>query len=304
MTTASPLVLYLGRLAPNSRRSIASQLTSIANMLDWPPDEREQRFHQIDYSQACYIKLLLQQSNWSVRSINRALSAIRSIVKVAVLTGEASESQFTKLGSIKLEKASSYNGHALEADHVEKLFNYLEKLPGDIHIRNRAMFACLLGLGLRRSELSASKLGDLGMGKQTFYVPKGKGNKSRTTFIPPWCAGHLDAWLAVRGTEDGPLFNTINKASQVDISTAISAQSIYKLVRKTLSHLGIDNVSPHDLRRTFITRLLEQNVDINTVRQMAGHEDISTTVLYDKRSEVVMQQAAMTLDYRAKRGRK
>jgi len=65
-----------------------------------------------------------------------------------------------------------------------------------------------------------------------------------------------------------------------------------------LSAIGIERVSPHDLRRTFITRLLEQNVDLNTVRQMAGHADISTTIMYDKRSEKVMQQAASLLSYK------
>ncbi|MEI8646864.1 tyrosine-type recombinase/integrase [Paraglaciecola sp. Hal342] len=51
------------------------------------------------------------------------------------------------------------------------------------------------------------------------------------------------------------------------------------------------------MRRTYITRLLEQNIDLNTVRLMAGHEDISTTVVYDKRDNKVMQKAASSLSY-------
>jgi len=54
------------------------------------------------------------------------------------------------------------------------------------------------------------------------------------------------------------------------------------------------------LRRTFITRLLEQNVDLNTVRQMAGHADIATTIMYDKRDQQVMQKAASQLSYKQK----
>ena len=56
-------------------------------------------------------------------------------------------------------------------------------------------------------------------------------------------------------------------------------------------------VTPHDLRRTYITQLLDQGIDLNTVRQMAGHADISTTVIYDKRDDKAMQQAAKTLSY-------
>ena len=71
-------------------------------------------------------------------------------------------------------------------------------------------------------------------------------------------------------------------------------------IRKSLAAIGVEGVSPHDLRRTFITRLLEQNVDLNTVRQMAGHADIATTIMYDKRDQQVMQKAASQLSYKQK----
>ena len=59
MDAACPYALYMGRLAPNSQRSIASQLNSIAAMLDWPEHERQERFHHIDYQQASHIKAML-----------------------------------------------------------------------------------------------------------------------------------------------------------------------------------------------------------------------------------------------------
>ena len=93
------------------------------------------------------------------------------------------------------------------------------------------------------------------------------------------------------------MFVRVAKGGNIKHNTALSSCSIYSLTKKSLASIGIEGVSPHDLRRTFITRLLEQNVDINTVRQMAGHEDISTTIMYDKRNEKVMQEAASLLSY-------
>ena len=65
------------------------------------------------------------------------------------------------------------------------------------------------------------------------------------------------------------------------------------LTLKSLQHqAGIIPFSPHDLRRTFITHLLEQDVDINTVRQLAGHSNLDTTIRYDKRDDA--KQRAVT----------
>jgi integrase/recombinase XerD len=63
----------------------------------------------------------------------------------------------------------------------------------------------------------------------------------------------------------------------------MNSQGIYDLLKKRSEQAGIENCSPHDLRRTFVTRLLESGIDINTVRQLAGHTDIQTTARYDLR---------------------
>ena len=69
MDTVCPYTLYLGRLAPNSQRSIASQLNSIAELLNWPEQGRADLFAAIDYQQASHIQALLLKKGWSARSI-------------------------------------------------------------------------------------------------------------------------------------------------------------------------------------------------------------------------------------------
>ncbi|WP_218418101.1 tyrosine-type recombinase/integrase [Alteromonas lipotrueae] len=297
MTTASPLALYLGRLAPNSRRSIKSQLYKVADIMEWPLDKCEHMFHLVDYQMACQIKVELIQHGSSAKSVNRAMSAIRNVVKVGVLMGLVSENQLIQLSAIKLEKTSQHQGNPLNATQVNMLFAYLAKDSSIIGIRNQAMFAILLGAGLRRSELVALKLTDLSLSESHLVVQKGKGNKRRTAFLPKWCIAHIHTWLLLRDYESGYLFNPVNKSNRINIKCGITTECVYLLVRNVAKHIGLGNVSPHDLRRTYITRLLEQNIDLNTVRMMAGHEDISTTVVYDKRDNKVMQQAASKLSY-------
>ncbi|MDW5286714.1 tyrosine-type recombinase/integrase [Alteromonas macleodii] len=297
MNAACPYALYLGRLAPNSQRSIASQLNSIADLLRWPEKKREMMYHKIDFQQASHIKALLIANGWSARSINRAMTAIRSIVGVAVMSGMAPEMQLVQLRAISKVSHGAHDGKPLSVKQVQTLFAHLKQNTSVLGIRNYAVLATLLGTGLRRSELVALLLQDYVAGS-ALIVRKGKGNKSRTVHLPEWARHALNEWLVLRGKQEGYLFHRVARGGNIQHDTHLSSCAVYSLIRKSLSAIGIEGVSPHDLRRTFITRLLEQNVDLNTVRQMAGHADISTTIMYDKRSEKVMQQAASLLSYK------
>ncbi|AEF04877.1 tyrosine-type recombinase/integrase [Alteromonas naphthalenivorans] len=297
MDTACPYTLYLGRLAPSSQRSIASQLNSIADQLDWPRQGREAMFCKIDYQQASRIKAMLLSNGWSARSINRAMTAIRNIVKVAVLSGITDEMQALQLQTITKVKHGNHRGTPLSSKQVEKLFVTLSKNHSLIGIRDHAIFALLLGTGLRRSELVTLMYADYSPDFQTLFIRQGKGNKSRTVYLPHWSNDLLMDWVQIRGSICGPLFLRIARGGHIQPDSPLSTSFIYSLIRSTLASHGIEGVSPHDLRRTFITRLLEQNVDLNTVRQMAGHADIATTIIYDKRHEKVMKKAAVNLQY-------
>ncbi|WP_445427969.1 tyrosine-type recombinase/integrase [Alishewanella sp. HL-SH05] len=301
MSTACPCALYLGRLSPTSRSSIASQLNSVAKLMNWP-DDYGSYFAKIDYQQALLIRAVLTNVGWQPRSVNRAMIAIRCIIKVAVMMGQADQKEAAHIATIDRLKHPEHQGTPLSTKQVDQLFTLLERGRCAVAKRNLAIFALLLGTGLRRSELVALLLSDYNRRDHTLLVRNGKGNKSRLLFLPKWCQEHIAVWLRERRLEDGFLLCKTYTSGKVVPDVGMTVSSVYRLIKQKLTAIGVPNVSPHDMRRTFITRLLEQNVDINTVRQMAGHADIRTTTVYDKRDHQFMKQAAQTLSYKSAGG--
>jgi integrase/recombinase XerD len=102
----------------------------------------------------------------------------------------------------------------------------------------------------------------------------------------------LEAQRAAAG--DAPLFIHINKAGRMT-SRKISDQAIYHICRKRNLEAGITRFSPHDMRRSFISDLLDAGADIAAVAELAGHSDINTTRKYDRRGERAKRAAASRL---------
>ena len=296
MTSNTPYSLYLSRLSPSGRRAVRSQLESIAKLLGWSAVEREHNFNQIDYAQALHLIALMQQRGWSARYINRGMTAIKCIIKTAVLSDEASEKQSLQLQAIPRLRHGEHPGKPLDHKQVEQLFASLTSDTSLIGCRDHLIFALFLGLGLRLSEVLAIRVENIDFYASSITVQQGKGNKSRTCYLPKWVKQCIKQWLKHLSDDACWLVCKVYKSGSVNSGQSLTSAGLYKIVKTRLAQCGID-ASPHDLRRTYITRLLDQGVDINTVRQMAGHADISTTAIYDKRDHKTMKRAANALSY-------
>lgn len=330
MVTACAYRLYLDKLSSTSQRSIQSQLRSIGQRLGWASEDVATQFQSIDYQTAMQIRAMLVSARCSARSINRAMTAIKGIVKIAVILGKVDQLQSLQIQSIGNLKHGEFKGSALTAEQATALLLALKSATTPLEIRNAAITTLLLGTGLRRSELCMAKLHQLKIDDRTLFVAKGKGNKTRTVFIPQWVLPFIERWLSLRGNQQGYVFcalmsqsnqaidskpvkevspkttegssllnhlRAVPKVIPLQVDTALDSSTIYRVVQNLTKAIGLEDISPHDLRRTFITRLLEQNVDINTVRQMAGHASIATTTIYDKRDQRFMKHAAESLHY-------
>jgi site-specific recombinase XerD len=162
-------------------------------------------------------------------------------------------------------------------------------------IRDAAIIAFLYTCGPRRHEVVKARLHDYNT-KSGRLVITGKGIKQRTVYLDNGAKEAMEDWLSVRGSEPGPLFYAINKGGHIVLNIkGMSSQAIYKVLRKRSIESGVASFSPHDLRRTFVSDLLDAGVDIVTVSKLAGHASVTTTGRYDRRGEEVKRKAAGVL---------
>lgn len=156
------------------------------------------------------------------------------------------------------------------------------------------MLALLYGGGLRRSEAVALDVSHFEPETGMLTIRSGKGRKDRTVYATNGAAAALTDWLTVRGPETGALFCPVNKGGKIKASR-LTGQAVLNILAKRAREAGVAHLSPHDLRRTFVSHLLDAGADIVTVQKLAGHSQVTTTARYDRRGEAEKRTAAELL---------
>lgn len=152
------------------------------------------------------------------------------------------------------------------------------------NLRDRAILELFFSTGLRLSEL-CSLSRDIDLNKDEFSV-RGKGEKVRVVFLSDTARGAIKAYLAKRTDMDDALFVNLGHRSKVkgqmsNVATRLTPRSIERMVKFYATKAGISkNVTPHILRHSFATDLLQNGADIRSVQIMLGHANIATTQIY------------------------
>ncbi|MBP9944816.1 MAG: tyrosine-type recombinase/integrase [Vicinamibacteria bacterium] len=168
---------------------------------------------------------------------------------------------------------------ALSVAKVEALIAF-HNLPTPLGQRNRAMFEVLYGTGLRLSECARLDLSDIDLREGTLLVRNGKGRKDRYVPITGRARDAVQTYLV----ESRPLFAERRDSGALFLAARghrLSDQSIRVMVRGTGKQIGI-RISPHVLRHSFATHLLEGGASIVHVQKLLGHQSIGTTGIYTK----------------------
>src|SRR5665811_1498331 len=186
------------------------------------------------------------------------------------------------------------SGRSLNKSERTKLYCSCSQDKTSTGKRDHAVIALMLATGIRRSEVIAIHVDDYEARTGVLTIQAGKGNKQRLVHLNTKSRQVLRQWLMARGIKPGNLFNPITKTGTI-LSKALSSQTIYDIIKQRSEQANIDRVRPHDLRRTFVTQLLDAGVDINTTRQLVGHTDIQTTARYDCRDLKVQKRAMKRL---------
>lgn len=268
-----------------------SLLQTAANVFEFEGELEQMPWSLLQYHHIANIRASLKKKGKSSNTINLTLSACRGVMKACFNLGLIKADQLMLINEIKRVRGKKLlAGRSLSSRETKALITACKRDKTVNGKRDLAVIVMMLATGLRRSEIVALDIADYNSRNGELIVLNGKGNKQRIIFIQTNARRLIKPWLESRGKEAGKLFNPIT--NQTDIANRqMNSQSLYDLIKKRSAQAKIDQCRPHDLRRTFVTRLLESGVDINTVRQLAGHSDIQTTVRYDMRDEKEQRKA-------------
>ena len=170
---------------------------------------------------------------------------------------------------------------ALSVDDVDLLLNIELNTPFDY--RNKAMLELMYGCGLRVSEVINLELNDIDISNSLIRI-FGKGSKERDVPVGEYAIYYLKEYIARRDLllKDKPC----NKLFLNNHGLGMTRQGFFKNLKKLLLEKGLNsNISPHTLRHSFATHLVNRGADLRSVQEMLGHSDISTTKIYTKVSD-------------------
>jgi len=284
-----PVALYLATLTPSSRDTYQHRLRTIARLVGMEPHEVP--WAQLRHEHVTAIRSRLMESPLSPATANLTLSALRGVARAAWRLGLMSAEDLARIrdvprvGGSRLPAGRSATGGELAA-----LLAACGRDPGPLGARDGALLAVLYGGGLRRAEVAALTVDGWDVERRELRV-RGKGDKERLVPLPSGAAAALADWLAVRGRVPGALFWRIRKGGHL-VARGVTTQAVYDVLVRRAAEASVEDLSPHDLRRTWVGDLLDAGADLATVQQLAGHADVSTTARYDRRGARARRAAA------------
>lgn len=222
-----------------------------------------------------YLEYLSKQRNLSTRSIERHLTTLRGFYKYLAKM-EKVESDITKnIDNLKLGK---YLPSVLTVQEVDKLLDI--KLDTPFNIRNKAMLELIYGSGLRVSELVNLTLNDFDFYSNTILI-NGKGSKERIVPIGEYAKEYLNKYLNVRNELVKKRNGNPDKIFLNNHGKPITRNGFNFILKNILKEKGIEKaITPHTLRHSFATHMLDNGADLKTIQELLGHSDIVTTRIY------------------------
>lgn len=230
----------------------------------------------------------LGEQQYSAATMARKIATLRSFYKWAEKRGVAAINPMTV---IRTPRQAKRLPKAITIEQVEKLL----AAPGDADVlgrRDRGMLETLYSTGLRVSELVGLNHEDLDLGAEALHV-RGKGKKERIVPLGSHALNAIGRYIELLKQEPRfvgmdlskkPLF--INKHGG-----RLSSRSVRRKLDKYLKQVGLDpTISPHTLRHTFATHLLDNGADLRSVQELLGHQSLSTTQVYTHLTNTRVQE--------------
>jgi site-specific recombinase XerD len=303
-------IVLAGVLSEHSRRAYLGDIRHFMSYLS----ERSIALAQVSKAALVGYRAFLARG-YAPSTVNRRLTVARRLIteawELGILTAQRNPADGRAVAGLK--DAGDRGKPALTL-HQARALLLATRQRGDLpSLRDAAILHLLIGTGLRRSELAASRLADLQVqGGHNVLVVLGKGNKRRVVKLTPPVVTDIHAWLIaasrgrlaaggqfVPGDPAHPIFSPIKRVGRGKearwevTANGLSAWGVWDVVTRRIVEAGLEvDTSPHGLRATFITLALEAGATISRVQDAAGHKDPRTTDRYRRRKASLDDNAA------------
>lgn len=281
-----PVAVYFSRLGEDSRPAMKSSLAKIAALVDQRATLWTLPWHQLRFQHTQAIRATIL-SNYGERTVNRMLSALRGVLKAAWQLRQIETDDYQRALDFKSVKTTDLApaGRSVSIDEVCTILRAVVGQAPPRSWRDQALFIVMFAGGLRRQEASALDTAQYDPATGAIKVQRGKRGKFRETYLAegyrpwilPWFQFQKErscAPLFVRWDRDeGPTLKRLGRAG------------VDHVLGELVALAKVPDLTPHDLRRTFATDLLENGADILMVQKLMGHADVKTTAIYDRRGE-------------------
>lgn len=213
------------------------------------------------------------EENISAKSINRKISTLKSFFKYLMKMGEMQQSPMTTIVSPKISKRLPV---FVQEEHLDTLFNHVEFEDNWQGRTENLVLQLFYATGMRLSELIQLKETQLDGSYQQVKV-LGKGNKERIVPISHQLKTDLQAYITDKPIKDEAVTNVFVTAK----GKPLQPRNVYAFVKKHLSSVTtIKKRSPHILRHSFATHLMNNGADLNAVKELLGHSSLAATQVY------------------------
>lgn len=241
----------------------------------------------------------LHEAGYAKSSVSRRLASLRSYFKFAQREGLCSSNPAKPLRNPRKEKKLP---HFLTSREIGKLLNSPPKAE-PMGLRDRAILETLYSAGLRVSELVGIDLGDLDLADGLVRV-RGKGKRERLAPLGSHAIRAIKRWKKHRSPARGLPKEEATALFLNKFGKRISTRSIGRMIEKYLLITGLDSrTSPHTLRHSFATHLLDAGADIRSVQELLGHKSLVTTQIYTHVSTAGLRAAYEKAHPRARKKR-
>ena len=266
---------YLTKVKQASANTVSSYIRDIRQFSDWL--ERNGNLTVLDAGQLNIERFLehLQQEGRSAATVSRGLASLKNFYAYLVSTGFLTESPVNS--QIRIVRGEKKFPQVLTGAQVDKLL--AQPAPVDPKgIRDKAMLELLYATGMRVTELIELNLDDFNSELKSIRV--GDHKKSRSIPLYPAALRALTLYLAetravlVADSGEKALFVNVN-------GSRMSRQGFWKILKHYQAKAGIEQeITPHTLRHSFAVHLIENGAELEAVKELMGHSDISSTQVY------------------------